>query len=1604
MGITWTRKYRVFKGELGLLITGFALFLVLNGCGSAGVAPGSGGGTTETATTDATLIVPVDSSVSASLSKSVSFKSSKDISADSPFFNVGKGVLLALNAVSGLPRGIVPARSESGIVLSKAVGDDSSSDNFCNCYDGSNGTLLNPKPASIVGSQAKLLIDSSKLSSATTTPLVECKVNNSTLPIALPQSVAAALKNISTSDLKEVTSPLSFGPASYLAFQQMLVGSGKSDTLGTISGTRTIPADVMKMNSLDIYNDMTKIRADTSNALAKSYDAQIKAMKNMMAGGGGIDIAATMKNVVGGNAAALAQYGNFSSSEAADFATLAVKDAQYFIPAMTDATFNASFQTNAAVQTQMQEIRKSTATSGVAAFTKMASGMTENPAAMFKLMNDSSFTTMPPAAVMQVTHQAVDNKMFANTAGMGQFETLYKSTAMSASNGTLTSAMTASQMEKLIKATGSYITTNNLASATAENITSAYSAFDTFKKDDNAGRLDPALFNALYFTTVQTTIQTQVLAFTDFTKFSTMSADFFTQMIQTTTTTLTNFYTDSWESTGGSTAIYSGGDLTLSFSPIDTEPLVAVANLRPQVTIIGSLDFNSVLAQNMTLVCGGQSVAGSPLWDSASKVWKFVPSVSLTKNVSCTFSVSLNNLSGQTFARSITFTTERDNFACSFSSPASGATNVSTNTNFSGSCNYNIDSATGSNISLVCGGSSIAGSVAITNANFTFNPAADIAPSTNCTATIGTNLKDIYGRFSTLVERSITTGLGSDVTNPGTSAAEATLSSTSSAVTISVAGVTDDVTAADQILCDAYHSAASGGQSFGSASATSNAGGAGAVVSSLNPDTLYYFVIRCRDATGNFSQLAEISKKTAPPLPGFPWASWDSNNSRVSIGSLKATGAVSFNVYRGITNCDNASYIGNVVAPNADAWNTYYDNIGSPIPWGTVYCYKVTSVGEGGEESERSSAMNVTISLAFPQLSFDSNTASSIDVSWAAVTGAASYKLYRSLIASNCSDQNLVYQGANTSFSDTGLSADTNHYYCAYAVTSGGLDGGQGTNSKWTNPAAPDPLNCSAASSTSATCSWTLPNNFYYLILQRSTNGGASWSNQYTRYYNQSGTTSYTNTGLTTGATYNYRLQWQTSTAYQYSDYSEVSNVTTEVGTATGVSATARGPKRVSLKWDATSGATSYEVYRKASSGVTASDTLAGTVTGLVINDAGLGTGGLTAGTAYYYKVRPIANGVAGTLSSEVSATPTLKPMAEGGGHPSYRIMTAFLKSDGTVWTTGGNTRGQLGDNTTTVRNSPVQVVNTAADGYLTGIVKVDVSISPSGDSSVIALKNDGTVWTWGDNGDCCAQQYKLLGNNESVGYRKTPSQVAGLSGMIDVAAGNGHMLALKNDGTVWSWGYLYEGGLGNGSSGSSATPVQASSLADAVAIAAGYQTSYALSKDGSVRWWGKLSSTTNLTPTLLSGSAGKMVQITASYQTLLALGKDGDIYGLGSNWVGPYGNNSTSATWSSFSTSYRTREPATCASSSTAWTDVQDIVISPQTGNDYLTVFALKGGSVFSWGVSYNGALGDGTGTDRKCAVQIPNLSGINIIGAGGYAGFAIDGSGNVKGWGLNK
>jgi len=76
----------------------------------------------------------------------------------------------------------------------------------------------------------------------------------------------------------------------------------------------------------------------------------------------------------------------------------------------------------------------------------------------------------------------------------------------------------------------------------------------------------------------------------------------------------------------------------------------------------------------------------------------------------------------------------------------------------------------------------------------------------------------------------------------------------------------------------------------------------------------------------------------------------------------------------------------------------------------------------------------------------------------------------------------------------------------------------------------------------------------------------------------------------------------------------------------------------------------------------------------------------------------------------------------------------------------------------------------------LTGVTAI-----AAGQTHSMALKSDGTVWTWGDN------TYGELGNS-SNDQSITPVQVTGLTGVTAISAGGGFSLALKSDGTVWSW------------------------------------------------------------------------------------------------------------------------------------------------------------------------------------------------------------------------
>jgi len=152
-----------------------------------------------------------------------------------------------------------------------------------------------------------------------------------------------------------------------------------------------------------------------------------------------------------------------------------------------------------------------------------------------------------------------------------------------------------------------------------------------------------------------------------------------------------------------------------------------------------------------------------------------------------------------------------------------------------------------------------------------------------------------------------------------------------------------------------------------------------------------------------------------------------------------------------------------------------------------------------------------------------------------------------------------------------------------------------------------------------------------------------------------------------------------------------------------------------------------------------------------------------------------------------------IKAVAAGESH------SLALKGDGTVWAWGANDGGQLGNNSVVDSPAPVQVKDPGGSSVL-----VDILAIAAGGQTSLALRADGTVWSWGVN------DKGQLGNNAAIKYSATPVQVKAqrgdLPGMKAIAAGSAHCLALKADGTVWAWGWNNKHQLGDGTTSDRST------------------------------------------------------------------------------------------------------------------------------------------------------------------------------------------------------
>jgi alpha-tubulin suppressor-like RCC1 family protein len=166
------------------------------------------------------------------------------------------------------------------------------------------------------------------------------------------------------------------------------------------------------------------------------------------------------------------------------------------------------------------------------------------------------------------------------------------------------------------------------------------------------------------------------------------------------------------------------------------------------------------------------------------------------------------------------------------------------------------------------------------------------------------------------------------------------------------------------------------------------------------------------------------------------------------------------------------------------------------------------------------------------------------------------------------------------------------------------------------------------------------------------------------------------------------------------------------------------------------------------------------------------------------------------TLPVQVLGLTGITVIAGGQWH------SLFLKNDGTVWSVGSNSTGQLGDGTFLGKSTPLQIPT------LTGITAIAAGYNQS-----YFIKNDGTVWASGRN------QSGALGDGTNSN-RPTPVQVVGLTGIIAAAAGGLHAIFLKNDATVWSVGLNANGQLGDGTTTDKSIAVQVPALCSALGTA----------------------------------------------------------------------------------------------------------------------------------------------------------------------------------------
>jgi alpha-tubulin suppressor-like RCC1 family protein len=351
-----------------------------------------------------------------------------------------------------------------------------------------------------------------------------------------------------------------------------------------------------------------------------------------------------------------------------------------------------------------------------------------------------------------------------------------------------------------------------------------------------------------------------------------------------------------------------------------------------------------------------------------------------------------------------------------------------------------------------------------------------------------------------------------------------------------------------------------------------------------------------------------------------------------------------------------------------------------------------------------------------------------------------------------------------------------------------------------------------------------------------------------------------------------------------------------------------------------------------------------------------------------------LGNGITGPSGNKNIPTQIIVTDTNWSKIAAGKNYSLALRTDNTLWAWGDNTYCQLGDNTKTKRIVPTQI---GFDANWTSIV--------AGYNHSIALKSDGTLWTWGYNG------YGQLGDGTTVS-KTVPTRIGADINWSRIASGESFTVALKSNGTLWSWGNNAVGQLGTGNTITQTTPTQIGLEIIWSRIAAGKNNTVALRKDGTM--WicglnhlGQLGNQTvgnkNI-PTKI-GTDTNWSKIIAGGTHSVALKSDGTLWAWGNNTYGQLGDGTTV-----------NRPIPKQIGGDTDWSRIS-------AGENH-TLASKTSGTLWAWGNNTYGQLGDGTNTDKNTPVQVTGISNCLTFSCGTNYNIATMADDSIWGWGDNS